>query len=363
MHTTGPTSSSGSRRARPRLRPGYQTLVERFLADVAADSHQPTQRLRPERAVPRLQRSRPCTTRPTAAPSLATDPLPANGCREPRSPDRHGVSASATASSRTSSEHVIGVDRLPATGRDVYFVVLPTGSARARAAGPETARSAAAPRAASAAITRPSSDGTLLYAVLPYNAVSGHCQSGNPRPNASPADPTISTISHEHNEIVTDPFGDAWVDGSGNEKADLCIATTTARISAGTRRSRGTRSSTATATTCSPNGATGTGPARRAPKPTRSRSIRHRIPARGRRSTSSPTPVPPTAQWPATAGTSGIAGPRASARRATPTGAAGATASCCGSPIVRVYGPTMPGRSGSTAKARPRPGSAGSGAR
>jgi PKD domain len=67
-------------------------------------------------------------------------------------------------------------------------------------------------------------DGSILYAVIPYNGVNGHCQSGNPRPNGSTADPSLSTLSHEHNETVTDPLGDAWIDGSGNENGDLCIA-------------------------------------------------------------------------------------------------------------------------------------------
>jgi len=63
-----------------------------------------------------------------------------------------------------------------------------------------------------------------VYAVIPYNAVPGHCQSDNPRPNSSTADPAISTISHEQVEMVTDPLGDAWIDAAGNEVADLCIA-------------------------------------------------------------------------------------------------------------------------------------------
>jgi hypothetical protein len=53
--------------------------------------------------------------------------------------------------------------------------------------------------------------------------VPGHCQSSNPRPNGNPADPTLSTVSHEHNEIITDPLSDAWIDNSGNENGDLCI--------------------------------------------------------------------------------------------------------------------------------------------
>jgi hypothetical protein len=62
----------------------------------------------------------------------------------------------------------------------------------------------------------------LLYAVIPYNAVANHCQSDNPRPNQSSADPTLSTLSHEHNETVTDPLGDAWIGSDGSEDGDLC---------------------------------------------------------------------------------------------------------------------------------------------
>ena len=44
--------------------------------------------------------------------------------------------------------------------------------------------------------------------------LGGHCQSGNPRPNGSTADPGLSTLSHEHNEAVTDPipFDPAYID-------------------------------------------------------------------------------------------------------------------------------------------------------
>jgi hypothetical protein len=59
--------------------------------------------------------------------------------------------------------------------------------------------------------------------VTPYNAVSGHCQSGSPRPNGSTADPAISSLSHEHNEVITDPLGNAYIDGSFQENGDLCV--------------------------------------------------------------------------------------------------------------------------------------------
>ena len=53
----------------------------------------------------------------------------------------------------------------------------------------------------------------------------GHCQSDSPRPNGSTADPGLSSLSHEHNETITDPLGSGWIDRSGNENGDLCIDT------------------------------------------------------------------------------------------------------------------------------------------
>ncbi|HSO99243.1 MAG TPA: PKD domain-containing protein, partial [Solirubrobacteraceae bacterium] len=44
-------------------------------------------------------------------------------------------------------------------------------------------------------------------------------------PNGSTADPGLFSLSHEHSETITDPLGDGWIDGSGNEDGDLCIDT------------------------------------------------------------------------------------------------------------------------------------------
>lgn len=64
------------------------------------------------------------------------------------------------------------------------------------------------------------------YAVEPYDATiggGGACWDGQ-SPNGDAADATINTISHEHNEAITDPTGEAWFaeDGSGDENGDLC---------------------------------------------------------------------------------------------------------------------------------------------
>jgi PKD repeat protein len=71
----------------------------------------------------------------------------------------------------------------------------------------------------------------VLYAPIPFLAASGGlaklCQvDGNSavqEPNADPADVVLKFLSHEHNEVLTDPLGTAWYDGaSGNEDGDNC---------------------------------------------------------------------------------------------------------------------------------------------
>jgi hypothetical protein len=66
----------------------------------------------------------------------------------------------------------------------------------------------------------------VLYANQPYTDTTGvgapgACDSEQ-HPNGDWADATISVLSHEHNESITDPFGNAWHDSSGNENGDKC---------------------------------------------------------------------------------------------------------------------------------------------
>jgi VCBS repeat-containing protein len=68
----------------------------------------------------------------------------------------------------------------------------------------------------------------IVYANQPYTDTSGvgnlythACDSGQ-QPNGNWADSTINVASHEHNEAVTDPEGNAWYDSQGNEDGDKC---------------------------------------------------------------------------------------------------------------------------------------------
>ena len=61
----------------------------------------------------------------------------------------------------------------------------------------------------------------VVYANEPYDATVSGCDAGS-SPNGNDADSTINTISHEQNEAITDPWGNAWQNADGDEIADLC---------------------------------------------------------------------------------------------------------------------------------------------
>ncbi len=62
----------------------------------------------------------------------------------------------------------------------------------------------------------------VLYANMPYaDTVPANCDVGQ-HPNNDDADATINVTSHEHNETITDPEGNAWYDRAGFENGDKC---------------------------------------------------------------------------------------------------------------------------------------------
>jgi hypothetical protein len=64
--------------------------------------------------------------------------------------------------------------------------------------------------------------GNALYANMPYaDTVPADCDAGQ-HPNGSDADATLNVTSHEHNETITDPLGNAWYDRAGYENGDKC---------------------------------------------------------------------------------------------------------------------------------------------
>jgi hypothetical protein len=203
--------------------PGYQSLVQTFLAGVAADSHKPSN-------VYSLSGQYYDSSGPAAYNSRfagaveSTDHLPPNGCTEPLLTGPGWLVCLSDAQLEAEIQHVISANGLPTGMRDIYILVMPNGMGTCETSGPENCALGGTAGGSFCGYHSTTPDSTILYAVIPYNAVSGHCQSGNPRPNSSTADPAVSTISHEHNEIVTDPLGTGWIDPGGNENGDLCIS-------------------------------------------------------------------------------------------------------------------------------------------
>jgi hypothetical protein len=64
---------------------------------------------------------------------------------------------------------------------------------------------------------------TVLYANMPYTGYNlSACGSGQYPNNNPAADSTLNVTSHEANETITDPLLNAWYDRSGNEIGDKC---------------------------------------------------------------------------------------------------------------------------------------------
>lgn len=204
--------------------PGYRALIETFMSNVAAASHSTTNvygltgQYRDSRG-PAAYSSR------YGGAVTVTDPLPPNNsCTEPPATGPGWSVCLTDAQLQREIERVIRRNRLPTRSTDLYFLVTPNGFGDCEYSGSNSC-ALGGDINGYCGYHSVTNDGRVLYAVIPYNAVPGHCQSNNPRPNDSPADPAISTISHEQSEMITDPFGDAWVDpNSGNENGDLCLS-------------------------------------------------------------------------------------------------------------------------------------------
>jgi hypothetical protein len=200
--------------------PGYEATVNQFFTDVAAMSHSTSVELGITGQYG--DGGGPAAYDSSYAGSVVdTDPLPANQCVEPILTGPGWGVCLTDQQLQNEIETVVATDNLPSTASDIYFLVTPRGFGDC--ADASSSSCALGGSANGYCGYHSATNSGLLYAVIPYNAVPGHCQSTNPRPNDSTADPALSTMSHEEAETVTDPLGDAWIDASGNEIADVCI--------------------------------------------------------------------------------------------------------------------------------------------
>jgi len=149
---------------------------------------------------------------------LDTNPYPANGCAE-------APICLSDSQIRSELSTYIKAKGLPADLAHEYFVLLPPGVESCFEGG----CSAGTPHPGFCAYhssQATAEGGVIVYANTPFLA-GGICDSAN-HPNATSADGTISALSHEHDESITDPEPNtAWTDfatgeTTGFEIADKC---------------------------------------------------------------------------------------------------------------------------------------------
>jgi hypothetical protein len=189
---------------------GYENSVNQYLTDVAAASGSQTNVY--SVATQYYDSTGLISTQSTFGGSYVdTDPFPASGCL-------------ATPNCLTDSQLQAEIQKVItakgwADGPDsLFFMLTPDGvSSCFNNSGAECSTNfyCAYHSGFTGADSQP-----VLYANEPYDATISQCSS--PSPNNADADSEINTISHEHNEAITDPFGNAWLDSSGDEIADVC---------------------------------------------------------------------------------------------------------------------------------------------
>ena len=181
---------------------GYSTLVDQYFGDVAADSGKTSNVYYTETQYSGIQ------YRSTFAGSAVdTDPLPASGCTD--SATKVCISDAQLASEVSS---YVSAHGLPSNSTTEYFVYFAPGVGSCLgSAGCAFVNYCA----------YHNSSGSLIYANMPYVENVSGCDAGH-HPNSLPGDATINVTSHEHNESITDEFGNAWYDIKGYEDGDKC---------------------------------------------------------------------------------------------------------------------------------------------
>ena len=120
-------------------------------------------------------------------------------------------------------ERVIQANGLPSNDSAVYFVMLPAGVDECDGPNGESSSNGCADTDFCAYHSSVGVGSGPLYAVQPYADVTG-CTSGESPNSNAPADDLLNVLSHEHNETITDPFGDTWITAQGDEVGDLCAS-------------------------------------------------------------------------------------------------------------------------------------------
>lgn len=195
----------------------YKPLIDRYLGDVAADSgktsnvyYSDTQYYQSAGGV----RTYVKYSSTFAGSVIDTNPFPASGCTD--SVSQTSVCLS-DAQLQQEIANVRAANGWPSGPSSLFFIFTAKGVGSCYSSS-----SCAFSQYCAYHSHFGSGSSVTLYANQPYtDTVPAACDAGN-HPNGDEADPTINVTSHEHNEAITDPLGNAWYDLIGYENGDKC---------------------------------------------------------------------------------------------------------------------------------------------
>ncbi len=206
----------------------YQSLINRYLTDVAADSGRATNVYATDTQYDDSTNTFIQYSSTFGGSFVDTTAFPATpaGC-----PTTDGTLTVAVCLSQTQQstelDTFIQNSSLPRGLNNLYFLVMPTNVETCNDAFTNCGNLLdLSPRyCAYHSWFNIGGHGLTIWANEPFiNTASGHCASGSiSRPNGDVADVAINPLSHEHNEIITDPTGGGWFDVNlAGENGDKC---------------------------------------------------------------------------------------------------------------------------------------------
>jgi hypothetical protein len=194
---------------------GYQTVINQYFTDVAADSGKSTNVYYSDTQYYQGTTANSISYSEHFAGSFAdTSSAIPKGCN---STAGGTVGCVTDAQIQAEVAHVISANHLPTGTTNEYFVFLGKGISTCSGSSCFVSQFCAYHSHYG------SGTGTVLYANMPYTGYSpSACGSGVTPNGNSDADSTLNVTSHEANETITDELGNAWFDRRGYENGDKC---------------------------------------------------------------------------------------------------------------------------------------------
>jgi hypothetical protein len=190
----------------------YVNVNNGFLQNVAADSGKTSNVYFSDTQYSDSTSGRILYSSSFAGSVIDTNPFPASGCS-----DSYTSICLSDKQLQTEISRVITAQGWPRGMTNMVFLYTPKNVGSCYSAGSCAFSSFCAYHSAFG-----SGSSTTIYANQPYAAwVTRACDTGQ-HPNGDDADATINVVSHEHNEAITDPLGNAWFDMQGYENGDKC---------------------------------------------------------------------------------------------------------------------------------------------